>query len=117
MKKSSIFLILTGVILASLLATGVLAISHHRVTVVDAISINPIGGAYITVDLVSGRTVEVGQADETGELDFWIAPLPLPARICAQALFYPPNCVNAISLVRQRIELAVPSALESEGNY
>jgi len=59
--------------------------------------------------------VEVGQANENGELEFWIAPLPLPERICAQALFYPPNGVNAISLIRQRIELAVPSARGSAG--
>jgi len=115
MKRSSILLILTGVLMAGLLVTAVLAISYHRVSVVDGVSFLPIGGAYISVTLASVEVVKVGQADANGELSFWIAPLPLPRSICAQALFFPPNCVSGISLVRQRIELPVPSAFQSGG--
>ena len=106
---------LPGVLVVGLLVTAVLAVSYHRVSVVDGVNFMPIGGAYISVTLTSGDVVEVGQADENGELSFWIAPLPLPRSICAQALFFPPNCVSAINLIRQRIELAVPSALGNGG--
>ncbi len=113
MKRSTVLLILVGVVVLGLIVTGLLATSYHRVRVVEGVGLTPVGGAYISVTLANGKSVDVGRADENGELTFWIAPLPLPRQICAQALFYPPNCVDALSLVRQRIELAVPAVFTS----
>ena len=96
--------ILAGVLLVDLATAAVLAVCYHRIAIVDGVSFMPIGGAYISVNLASGDTLEVGQADENGELVFWIALLPLPRSICTRSLFFPPNCVNAIGLVRQHIE-------------
>lgn len=108
MKRSSVILVLVAVLAAGLLTIVILGLSYHHVSVVDGIAYEPLGHAYISVTLATGEVVEVGQANEEGELGFWIAPWTFPRHICAAYLFFPPNCVNAFSLGRQRIDLAVP---------
>jgi len=110
MKKGLIIFIACGIVLVAIMAvvTILLAVSFHRVVVVEGVGGNPLPGAYITIERSSGPPEEVGRTDDNGELAFWTSPIPLPRRICAQATFYPTMCVNAISLVQQRIELPVP---------
>lgn len=104
--KTTIILIVC--VLLAVLAAALLAVSYHRVVVVEAISGTPIPGAYISLERPSGAVVEVGQTGTDGKLAFWSAPLPLPRTICASSTFHPPACVSAIRLTTARIELAVP---------
>jgi len=109
MKKGSVLTVCV-VLLFIAIITAFLAVSYHRVMVVEGIGGTPIPGAYITIERSSGDPEEVGRTDANGRLVFWIPPLPLPRIICAQATFYPPACVSAIGLPPQRIELPVPAS-------
>jgi hypothetical protein len=101
--SACVFLLLAAVMAAFL------AISYHRVVVVEGISGTPIPGAYISLERSSGSPEDAGQTDANGRLAFWTAPLPLPRLICAQSTFYPTACVSAIGLGRRTIQLAVPA--------
>jgi hypothetical protein len=107
--NKKLILIACILLLLAALVLAVLAISYHRVVVVEGIAGTPIPGAYISYEHSSGSPVEVGRTDANGELAFWTSPLRIPQRICAQSTFYATNCVGAISLKRQAIQLAVPA--------
>ena len=102
-------LIVCAILLLAAMAVSALAVSYHRVLVVDAINRAPIPGAFVSLQRSSGLDQEVGRTDDKGELAFWNTPFPLPRLICVRYLFYAPTCENAISLSRHIIELAVPA--------
>jgi hypothetical protein len=108
MMKKTLVLSACAFLLLAVIMIAILAISYHRVEVIDGISRTPMPGAYITLERASGSLEEAGQTDASGRLDFWSAPLPLPRIICAQYTFYATACANAIGLWRQIIELPVP---------
>ena len=103
-------LIACAVLFLAAITIAILAASYHRVIVVEGISGTPISGAYVFIERSSGSPEEVGRTDANGKLVFWTSPLPVPQTICAQSTFYPMNCVKAISLSRQLIELPVPAS-------
>jgi hypothetical protein len=102
-------LITCAVLLLVAMVVSALVVSYHRVVVLDGINGTPLPGAYVTLERSSGLIQDVGRTDDNGELAFWNSPFPLPRLICAQYLFYASDCVNAISLSRHLIELAVPA--------
>ena len=108
MNKKYVLIACAILFLASI-TIALLAASYHRVIVVEGISRTPISGAYISIQRSSGDPEEVGSTGANGKLIFWTSPLPVPQTICARSTFYPTSCVNAISLTRQIIELAVPA--------
>jgi hypothetical protein len=107
--NKTLLLLACMLLLLAAITLALLAVSYHRITVVEGISGNPISGAYISVERASGEPEEVGQTGADGKLTVWTSPFPLPRIICAQSTFHPMGCVRAISLKRQVIELAVPA--------
>jgi hypothetical protein len=102
-----VVLIACYALLLAAILLALLAVSYHRVIVVDRRSGMPIPGALVSLERASGSCEEIGRTDASGRLTFWNSPLPLPQLICARSRLHPPACVSAISLGVQRIELGV----------
>ena len=106
--KKRLILTACAVLLLAAITVAVLAVSYHRVVVVDGIGGTPISGAYVYLQPSSGSPEEVGRTDANGIFVFWTAPLPIPRIICANAPFFAMNCVRGIGLTRVLIELPIP---------
>ena len=106
--KKRLILTTCAVLLLAAMTVAVLAVSYHRVVVVDGNGGTPIPGAFVYIPQSSGSPEEVGRTDASGRLVFWTAPLPVSRMICANAPFYAMNCVSGIGLLPVIIELPIP---------
>jgi len=106
--KKGLVLTACAVLLLAAVTVAVMAVSYHRVVVIEGIGGTPISGAYVYLQQSSGSPEEVGRTDASGIFVFWTAPLPVPRMICANAPYYAMNCVSGIGLSRVLIKLPIP---------